>query len=311
MTPTAAETGLPPADTPLPEVGEPPVSAPPPAGGEPPVSAPLPADGEPLESARLPADGEPPVSAPPPADGEPPVSAPPPAGRELPVSAPPPVGRELPVSTPPAADREPPESAPLPEAGPAPVLTAWGRIKGWFQQPVVMTSLRVLALVVVIGLSIWLVINRERIEGLAALGYPGIFLVSALLNASLFLPLPTGVVISMMGAVFNPIGVAIAAGSGATLGEISGYLAGFSGQPVMERLDRQQKLESWIKRYGGWAIILLAFIPNPFFDAAGMIAGALKMPLWRFLIYCWIGKCLKMLAFALGGAALIDLIPWL
>ncbi|HQF63663.1 MAG TPA: hypothetical protein PLT26_14275, partial [Anaerolineaceae bacterium] len=57
--------------------------------------------------------------------------------------------------------------------------------------------------------------------------------------------------------------------------------------------------------------ISIAFIPNPLFDAAGMIAGALKMPLWRFLIYCWIGKCLKMLAFALGGAALIDLIPWL
>ncbi len=197
---------------------------------------------------------------------------------------------------------QPPEPIQLPPPN------LWRRIKLWFKQPAVLTTLRILALVVVVGLSIWLVLNRERIESLAAFGYPGIFLVSALLNASLFLPLPTGVVISMMGAVFNPYLVAIAAGSGSTLGEVSGYLAGFSGQPVMEKLDRQRKLEYWIKRYGGWAIIFLAFIPNPLFDAAGMIAGALKMPLWR---YCWIGKCLKMLAFALGGAALIDLIPWL
>ncbi|HQF64196.1 MAG TPA: hypothetical protein PLT26_17000, partial [Anaerolineaceae bacterium] len=146
---------------------------------------------------------------------------------------------------------QPPEPIQLPPPG------FWQRIKLWFKQPAVLTTLRILALVVVVGLSIWLVLNRERIESLAAFGYPGIFLVSALLNASLFLPLPTGVVISMMGAVFNPYLVAIAAGSGSTLGEVSGYLAGFSGQPVMEKLDRQRKLEYWIKRYGGWAIIFL------------------------------------------------------
>jgi len=116
---------------------------------------------------------------------------------------------------------QPPEPIQLPPP------SLWQRIKLWFKQPAVLTTLRILALVVVVGLSIWLVLNRERIESLAAFGYPGIFLVSALLNASLFLPLPTGVVISMMGAVFNPYLVAIAAGSGSTLGEVSGYLAGF------------------------------------------------------------------------------------
>ena len=38
-----------------------------------------------------------------------------------------------------------------------------------------------------------------------------------------------------MGAIFNPIGVAVAAGLGAAIGELSGYLAGFSGQGVVER----------------------------------------------------------------------------
>ncbi|PIZ25416.1 MAG: DedA family protein, partial [Chloroflexi bacterium CG_4_10_14_0_8_um_filter_57_5] len=33
-------------------------------------------------------------------------------------------------------------------------------------------------------------------------------------------------------------------------------------------------------------IAALAFIPNPLFDLAGMASGALKIPLWKFLIAC-------------------------
>lgn len=39
-----------------------------------------------------------------------------------------------------------------------------------------------------------------------------------------------------------------------------------------------------------------------------MIAGMLKMPLWKFLLFCWIGKTLKMLLFAYAGSWSI---PWL
>jgi uncharacterized membrane protein YdjX (TVP38/TMEM64 family) len=53
-------------------------------------------------------------------------------------------------------------------------------------------------------------------------------------------------------------------------------------------------------------ILLLAFIPNPFFDLAGAAAGALRMPLRKFLLWVWIGKFLKMLAFAYAGAASND-----
>ena len=51
-------------------------------------------------------------------------------------------------------------------------------------------------------------------------------------------------------------------------------------------------------------IILLAFIPNPLFDMAGFIAGAGKVPLWKFLIFTWIGKVAKMLLFAYLGAGI-------
>jgi uncharacterized membrane protein YdjX (TVP38/TMEM64 family) len=63
-----------------------------------------------------------------------------------------------------------------------------------------------------------------------------------------------------------------------------------------------QRLRDWTERYGQWAILVLAIVPNPVFDLAGAAAGALKMPLSQFLIWAGIGKIIKMLAFAFAGA---------
>jgi membrane protein YqaA with SNARE-associated domain len=166
---------------------------------------------------------------------------------------------------------------------------------------------RVLSLILVIAITTVLYIYRNQVSKLQALGYPGIFLVSLLSNSTLILPVPGVLFTSAMGAIFNPYWVALAAGSGATLGELSGYLVGFSGQGVVENKKWYDRINNWMLKYGDVTIFLLALIPNPLFDVAGMAAGVLKMPMWRFLLWVWLGKCLKMLAFALGGAAIFGL----
>jgi membrane protein YqaA with SNARE-associated domain len=165
---------------------------------------------------------------------------------------------------------------------------------------------RVAALAFVIALTVGLYLYRDRVRELQGLGYPGIFLVSLFSSATIILPVPGVLFTSVMGAVFHPLWVAVAAGTGAALGELSGYLAGFSGQAVVERTPAYERIENWMKKYGQWAILVLGFIPNPFFDIAGMVAGALKMPLWRFLLFCWIGKIAKMMLFAYGGATVLQ-----
>ncbi len=171
----------------------------------------------------------------------------------------------------------------------------------------------ILALVFVIGLSVLLFLNRDRIQEnipvLEALGYPGVFLLSLVANASIILPLPGVLVTSTMGAILNPFWVAVAAGTGSALGELTGYLAGYSGRSVVARNEWSDRVEVWIKRYGDWAVLLLAIIPNPAFDMVGIFAGALKMPLWRFLLWCWLGKIIKMMAFAYGGNAIFNIFP--
>jgi len=170
-----------------------------------------------------------------------------------------------------------------------------------------LTLVRIAALAFVVGLTLGLYLYRDRVRELQGLGYPGIFLVSLFSSATIILPVPGVLFTSVMGAVFNPFWVAVAAGTGAALGELSGYLAGFSGQSVVERTPAYERIEGWMKKYGQWAILVLGFIPNPFFDIAGMIAGALKMPIWRFLLFCWIGKIAKMMLFAYGGATVLSI----
>jgi membrane protein YqaA with SNARE-associated domain len=170
-------------------------------------------------------------------------------------------------------------------------------------QTIRITIARVLAVLAVIGISVYVFSIREHVDEFAAYGYPGIFLIALLANATIFLPAPGVAVVFAMGSVFNPIGVALAAGAGGTVGELSGYLAGFGGQAVVENTAAYARIQPWVQKWGGWAVLVLAAIPNPFFDLAGIAAGTLKMPIWKFLTFCWIGQTLKMAMIAYAGAA--------
>jgi membrane protein YqaA with SNARE-associated domain len=165
--------------------------------------------------------------------------------------------------------------------------------------------LRWLALLIVIAITVYVFSIRDQAQELAKYGYPGIFLLSILANATVILPAPGILFVFAMGAVFNPVGVAIAAGLGAALGELSGYLAGFSGQAIVERAEIYERVRGWMekhRRLSYVAILVLAFVPNPFFDLAGIAAGTLRIPVANFLFFCAIGKILKMLMFAFAGA---------
>ncbi len=161
--------------------------------------------------------------------------------------------------------------------------------------------LRVLALLAVIAITLYVFSIRERVQEFSEFGYPGIFLIALLANATILLPAPGVAVIYAMGAVFNPLLVGLAAGTGGAIGELSGYLAGFSGQAVIENTNVYERTKPWVDKYGGWAILVLSAIPNPFFDAAGVAAGIAKMPMKTFLFFVWIGQLIKMTLFAYAG----------
>ncbi len=154
----------------------------------------------------------------------------------------------------------------------------------------------------VVAITVGVFAGRKELERLAVYGYPAVFLVSLLGNATLVLPAPSFAIVLLTGGVLNPVWVGLVAGLGATLGEMTGYLAGLSGQGVIEQRRLFQDIQRAMAKSGLLVIFGLAAVPNPFFDMGGIIAGMLRMPTWKFFLACWFGKSLRFGLLALLSA---------
>ena len=150
-----------------------------------------------------------------------------------------------------------------------------------------------IALVVVISVGIFL--YHDRIAELGVLGYPGVFLVSMVWNSTVLVPIPSFWTYFFLGAIFHPALVGLAGGSGAAVGELTSYLAGYSGRVILERrrLKIYTRVENWIKKWG--VIVIFAFNLVPFFpfDLVGIACGATRFPLWKFYLVCLVGRTLS------------------
>ena len=105
--------------------------------------------------------------------------------------------------------------------------------------------------------------------------------------------------------------VALAGASGSTLGEITGYLAGYGGQGLAERSKRYEQVENWMRRFGDATVFVMAAIPNPLFDLAGLASGSLRFPIWRFLTAAFLGKIVKFsLITFLGVSTMHRIVPF-
>ncbi len=172
------------------------------------------------------------------------------------------------------------------------------------------TILRIAVLLIVLVLLTLLVIYRDKIDEqqMMALGYPGLFILTFLSNASILIPVPGWIAVSVMAAILNPVLVALVAGVASALGEFSGYLIGFSGQGVAERGKWYDRVEHYMKRWGGYTVLVLGIIPLPLIDIGGIIAGAMKMSPIKFFGWCFIGKFIKFFVLAVGGDWFLNLI---
>jgi len=156
------------------------------------------------------------------------------------------------------------------------------------------------AILILVGLVVALIHWGPDIRTLAHFGYPGVAILMFLSSSTVLFPAPGFAAVLAAGTVCNPVAIGIAAGLGAGTGEISGYLLGMSGNAMLSLKEgkRWQRAHRWLERYGLLAIVLLASIPNPFFDAIGLVAGSLNYPLRSFWFAAVLGNCLKYVTLA-------------
>lgn len=147
-------------------------------------------------------------------------------------------------------------------------------------------------------------VRRAQLESLinSPLGLLILFALALISNATLILPVPGLALTALAATAGNPLAIGIVAGLGQALGETTGYLAGYSGQELIDNSPRYARMAGWMQRYGAITIFVLALIPNPLFDIAGIVAGALRMPFWIYLSVTITGKVIKNIALAYAAA---------
>lgn len=136
-----------------------------------------------------------------------------------------------------------------------------------------------------------------------AYSYGILFILTLLSSATVILPSPALAAALVASRTLNPIAVGLVSGVAAGLGEATGYLAGKSGSELAHLRERPigRRIERYVQRWGFASIFILAAIPLPLIDLAGIAAGATGMQFWRFEVACILGKTVRFLLVAFIG----------
>jgi membrane protein DedA with SNARE-associated domain len=159
-------------------------------------------------------------------------------------------------------------------------------------------------------------------NSLGTLGYFGIFLINFFATAAWFVPIPPvagqAAIVAGGHTMWKP-GVVLAGSLGMTLAESTAYVAGVLGRGFTQeervrfsgRLGRWSRqsaslVDRYMNRHGFLTLTVLAGVPNPVFEFAGIAAGALQINFWKFLIAVGIGKTARVIALVIIGDAAIN-----
>jgi membrane protein YqaA with SNARE-associated domain len=162
-----------------------------------------------------------------------------------------------------------------------------------------------LSLLGTVALTIALVLLPIDVATWGAFGYLGAFMLTLLSSATVLVPsVALGAALKFGAAsTLNPLLVGLISGVAAGLGESTGYLAGRSGAELAHIRERPayRRIAAWVERRGTVTVFVLAAIPLPLIDLAGLAAGAMGMSFLRFELACLAGKITRFVPVALLG----------
>ena len=148
---------------------------------------------------------------------------------------------------------------------------------------------------------------EQHLHRFRSLGLLGIFLANLIGSSTIFLPAPAIATVVAGGVIFPPLLVALVAAVGSSLGDLLSYFLGRAGTHVL--LNHSEhifyiKFKKLFSRFASLFIFLFALIPNPFFDAVGILAGATEYQPVKYFLIMFAGRLIRNIFLAFLGAKL-------
>lgn len=182
-----------------------------------------------------------------------------------------------------------------------PAVVAEPKARSWWRR----NYLHILAFVIGAAIMALALIFGGHVRAFEGYGYLGVFLMGVIGSAAPVWPMPGAWAAFIAAGLGWPIvWVALAAGIGEAIGELTYYALGYSGRPLFQNMKWYRRVEGWMRRRGGLTIFVVSAIPNFIIRLADVSAGVLRYPVWKFFIFCWAGKTIKSFGFAFAGAGL-------
>lgn len=158
----------------------------------------------------------------------------------------------------------------------------------------------------IVGLSAAVFFLRDRLQPVGPGSYGGLFLLCFLANSTVLLPSPSLMLAASCALIMPPLRVAATAALGSSAGELVGYAFGSAGRALSPRFEKLlERLEKRITR-PLLLVFVLALLPLPLFDLAGIYSGGTRTHLGKFFLACLLGKFLKLLVYT----RMYDILTW-
>lgn len=195
------------------------------------------------------------------------------------------------------------------------------RVTGWLAEHALLRTIGAAALLLgALVPGVVLLFYPDLTDSLEGFGYFGVFLTNLASTATVFIPVPGLTTAAQLLIIREgeraslPWLVGLAGGSGMAVGEITAYYAGFLGAELargrelpgplgLRRLvERLVAGVDWLMDHWGMAtLFVLAAVPNPLFEVAGITAGSVRMPMKRFFPAVTAGKIVRGILLAYLG----------
>lgn len=159
-----------------------------------------------------------------------------------------------------------------------------------------------LSIIIVVLMTVF----RQTIAQLGSWGYVGAFIINAISSATVVLPAPGGAIVLLMASDYHPLLLGIAAGLGGTLGSLTAYVVGAQARPVFRKRRFYDFAYRLMHRFGYVILFALTLPPVSPGDFGGILAGATRYPVRKFLMAVGVASVIKMVALTYTAAVSLE-----